>query len=37
MEHLRQRDLSIEIRALFESPTLAELSERTVELDEMRI
>lgn len=37
MEHLRQRDMSIEIRALFESPTLAELSERTVELDEMRI
>ncbi|ATZ94877.1 solanimycin non-ribosomal peptide synthetase SolG [Dickeya fangzhongdai] len=37
MEHLRQRDLSTEIRALFDSPTLAELSARTIELDEMRL
>ncbi|WP_067710177.1 solanimycin non-ribosomal peptide synthetase SolG [Erwinia sp. ErVv1] len=37
MELLRQRDLSTEIRALFASPTLAELSARTIELDEMRL
>ncbi|NIF21657.1 solanimycin non-ribosomal peptide synthetase SolG [Candidatus Pantoea multigeneris] len=37
MQQLRQRDLSIEIRELFENPTIAELAERTVELDEMRI
>ncbi|WP_017348402.1 solanimycin non-ribosomal peptide synthetase SolG [Pantoea sp. A4] len=37
MQQLRQRDLSIEIRELFENPTIAELAERTVELDEIRL
>lgn len=37
LEQLRQRGLSIEIRTLFDTPVLADLAARTVELTETRL